>query len=115
MRGTIDLVLTLGAYDITKIKLCFNVSYGIHSDCKSHTGGAIYWVWSVLLSKFQKQKLNTKSPTEAKIIGVIYYVPNVIWARMFLGTEGFVIEENILFQHNQSENKIEDYGKTSSG
>ena len=37
--GTIDLVLTLGADDITKMKSWVNVSYGIHSDCKSHTGG----------------------------------------------------------------------------
>ena len=53
--GTIDLVLTLGADDITKMKSWVNVSYGIHSDCKSHTGGAMSWVWSVFLSKCQKK------------------------------------------------------------
>ena len=36
LRGTIDLVLTLGAYDITKMKSWVDVSYGIHSDCKIH-------------------------------------------------------------------------------
>ena len=32
LRGTIDLVLTLGADDITKTKPWVNVLYGIHSD-----------------------------------------------------------------------------------
>ena len=32
LRGTIDLVLTLGADDITKMKSWVDVSYGVNSD-----------------------------------------------------------------------------------
>ena len=60
------------------------------------------WGWGVLLSKSQKQKLNTKSSTEGEIVGVSDYLPNVIWARMFLDEQGFKVEENILYQDNQS-------------
>ena len=55
LRVTIDLVLKLGVDDITKMKPCVDVSYGIHSDCKSHTRGAMSWGWGVLLSKHQSK------------------------------------------------------------
>jgi hypothetical protein len=115
LRGTLDLFLTLGADDITNMKTWVDVSYGIHDDCKSHTGGLMSWGWGVLLSKCQKQKLNTKSSTESEIVGVSDYLPNAIWARMFLEGQGFVINENKLYQDNQSSMKIEKNGKRSSG
>ena len=72
------------------------------------------WSWGVLLSKSQKQKLSTKSSTKGEKVGVSDYLPNVIWARMFLNEQGFEIEENILYQDNQSAIKIEENGKRSS-
>ena len=50
-RGTIDLVLTLGANGITKMKSLVNVLYGIHSDCNNHTGKTMSWVWGLILGK----------------------------------------------------------------
>ena len=75
------------------MKSWVDVSYGIHYDCNSHTGEAMSWGLGVLLSKCQKQNLNTKSSTEAEIVGVSNYLPNVIWARMFLEAQGFIIEK----------------------
>jgi hypothetical protein len=115
LRGTIDLVLTIGADDITKMKSWADVSYGTHDDCRSHTGGAISFGWGVLLTKCQKQKLNTKSSTEGEIVGVSDFLPNMIWARMFLEEQGFILKENILYQDNQSAIKIIKNGKRSSG
>ena len=66
------------------------------------------------MSKCQKQQLNTKGSTEAEIVGVSNYLPNLIWTRMLLEAQGFSIEENILFQDNQSAIKIEYNGKASS-
>ena len=115
LRGTIDLVLTIGADDITKAKSWVDVSYAIHNDCRSHTGGAMSWGWGVLLTKCQKQKLNTKSSTEGEIVGVSDFMPNMIWARMFLEGQGILLKENILYQDNQSAIKIVENGKKSSG
>ena len=75
LRGTIDLTLTMGADDITEMKSWVDVSYGIHDDCKSHTGGVMSWGWGVLLTKCQKQKLNTKISTEGEIVGVSNFLP----------------------------------------
>ena len=81
--------MTLGADGIKNMKSWVDVSYGVHDDCRSHTGGLMLWGWGVLLSKSQKQKLNTKSSTEGEIVGVSDYLPNIIWARMFLEEQGF--------------------------
>ena len=115
LRGTMDLVLTLGADDMTKVKSWVDVSYGIHDDCKSHTGGAMSWGWGVLMTKCQKQKLNVKSSTEGEILGVSDFLPTMIWARMFLEEQGYRLQENILYQDNQSAMKIELNGRFSSG
>ena len=63
----------------------------------------------------QKQKLNVKSSTEGETVGASDYLPNMIWARMFLEEQGFALEENILYQDNQSAMKLELNGRMSSG
>jgi len=83
LRGTIDLVLTLGADDIANMQAWVDVAYAVHKDCKSHTGGVMSWGWRVVLSMCKKQKLNTKSSTESEIVGVSDYLPNVIWGKCF--------------------------------
>jgi hypothetical protein len=115
IRGTLDLVLTLGADDTTMMKSWVDVSYGVHADCKSHTGGCISFGWGVLLTKCQKQKLNVKSSTEGEVVGVSDFLPNMIWARMFLAEQGVTLTENILYQDNQSAIKLEKNGRRSSG
>ena len=115
LRGRIDLILTLGADDLLKMKSWVDVSYGIHADCKSHTGGAISWGWGVLGTKCQKQKLNTKRSTKGEIVGVSDFMLNMVWARMFMEAQGYILKENILHQENQSTMKIITNGKRSSG
>ena len=39
LKGTVNLTLTLGADDIKRMKSWVDVSYGVHDDCRSHTGG----------------------------------------------------------------------------
>ena len=73
------------------------------------------WVWVVLLSKCQKQKLNKKTSNEYEIVGVSNYPTNIIWVRMFLEDQGFLIKENIIFQDNQSVIKMYNNGKKYSG
>ena len=62
-----------------------------------------------------KKKLNTKSSTEGEIVGVSDFMPNMIWGRMFLEGQGFILQNNTLYQDNQSAMKIILNGKMSSG
>jgi hypothetical protein len=63
----------------------------------------------------KKQKLNTKSSTEGEIVGVSDFLPNVIWARMFMEAQGDILKKNTLYQDNQSSMKIILNGRKSSG
>lgn len=105
---------TIEANKITKMKSWVDVSYGVHHDCRSHTGGCISFGWGVLLTKCQKQKLNVKSSTKGEIVGVSDFLPNMIWCQMFLSAQGILLEENILYQDNKSAILIEKNAKQLS-
>ena len=62
--------------------------------------------WAVLLTMCKTQKLNTKSSTEGEIVGVSDYLPNVIFAHMFLDAQRDTLIKNTLYQDNQSAMKI---------
>ena len=62
-----------------------------------------------------KQCINTKSSTEAEIVGVNDGMPLVIWMRNFVTTQGYQINDNVVYQDNQSIILLEKNGKASSG
>ena len=67
------------------------------------------------ISSSSKQKINTRSSTEAELVGVNDALTMVIWVRLFLEAQGFDIKENIVFQDNQSTILLENNGKRSIG
>ena len=69
---------------------------------KGQTGGAMSMGIGVLHSKSGKQKLNVKSLTESKLVGNSDYLPYNLWMIMFMGVQGYVIIENLLYQDNYS-------------
>ena len=64
--------------------------------------------------KLSKQKLNTKSSTEAELVGASDYLPNTIWMKVFLEAQGHKVKESILEQDNESAIKLEKNGRTSA-
>ena len=56
----------------------------------------------IIHSKSSKQKLNTKSSTEAELVAVTEYLPYHIWMVNFMKSQGYNINEKVLFQDNQS-------------
>jgi len=59
--------------------------------------------------------LNTKSSTEAELVGASDVLPRNIWLEMFLGAQGYFLEENDFAQDNQSTMKLETNGRRSCG
>ena len=57
----------------------FDVAYGVHADLKIHTGGCIYFEYGMVNCNSSKQKLNTKSSTEAEEVGVSDHLLKNIW------------------------------------
>ena len=66
-----------------------------------------------LHTKSTKQKLNTKSSTEAELVGVSEYLPYHIWLINFLEHQGYKVKEKLLFQDNESTIRMEVNGRNS--
>ena len=78
---------------------------------RSHTGGMMSFGIGALHTKSTKQKLNTKSSTEAELVGVSEYLPYHIWLLNFLKHQGYDVKEKLLFQDNESTIKMEVNGR----
>ena len=73
----------------------------------TYGGGAVQ-------SLSSKQKLNTRSSTEAELVGADDAATKILWTKLFLEAQGIEITHNILYQDNQSAILLEKNGKRSS-
>ena len=116
VSGTLDLTHTLGADDLCKLlRTWVDASYAVHTDMRSHTGGIMSFGLGGLVTKSTKNKPNSKSSTEAELIGASNYLPNVIWVKLFMEAQGYHIHENFFEQDNESAIKLEKNGRRSAG
>jgi hypothetical protein len=115
LRATIGLPLILGINASGKIRWYVDAAFAVHNDMKSHTGAMMTMGQGASGAQSSKQKLSTKSSTEAESVGVDDNISQVIWCRYFLEAQGEVISDNIVYQDNQSAMKLERNGTKSSG
>jgi hypothetical protein len=91
--------------------------FAVHPNMRSHTGGGLTMGqgqgFPIVAS--WKQKLNTKSSTESKLVDVNDIMPIMLWTCYFLLSQGYGIVENLLLQDNKSLILLEQNGKASSG
>jgi hypothetical protein len=114
LRATPEIVLTLEADDIHVIKWHVDGSFAVHNDMKSHTGATMSMGKGSAYATSKKQKLNTKSSTEAELVGVDDVMSQVLWTRYFLEAQGYEVIESKVFQDNQSAILLEKNGRGSS-
>ena len=62
-----------------------------------------------------KQKINTRSSTEAELVGINDAMAMILWVRMFLEEQGFSVKDNVIHQDNQSTMTLENNGRLRSG
>jgi hypothetical protein len=108
-------VLTLEADGSGAIQWWIDASFAVHSDMRSHTGIIMSLGKGSPFSISTRQKLNTKSSTEAELVGVDDGMPIIIWTRQFMIEQGFDLKDNVVFQDNQSAILLERNGRVSSG
>lgn len=77
--STLHYKYTLGSDSMGNVRTWVDASYAVHPDMKSHTGGVMSFGTGGLICKSSKQKLNTKSSTEAELVGASDYLPNLMW------------------------------------
>jgi hypothetical protein len=114
LRGTKELCLTLEADDLDAIKWWVDASFAVHQDMRSHTGGVLSLGKGAIYSTSTRQKLNTKSSTEAELVAADDVLPMMLWTRQFMEGQGYTIKENVLYQDNQSAMLLEINGQQSS-
>ena len=113
LQDTIEDRRVIGINDIDTLETWVDAAYAVHPDMRSHTGGTMSLGTGVIHTKSFKQKLNTKSSTEAELVGVSEYLPYHIWLVNFLQRQGYNIKNKIVYQDNQSAIKMEKNGRNS--
>ena len=62
-----------------------------------------------------KQKINTRSSTEAELVGVNDAMAMILWVRNFLIAQGYSVTDNVVYQDNMSTMLLARNGTKSSG
>ena len=88
VNSTIDLVLTLSVDKFNSIKWWVDASYAIHPNMRGHSGATMTLGKGSIDSTSTKQKLNSKSSTEAELIGMSDIIGQILWTQNFLAEQG---------------------------
>jgi hypothetical protein len=113
-QSTIDLPLVLSADGTGIPRWHVDASYAVHVDMKSHTGGAMTLGKGSRYSTSVKQKLMTRSLTEAKVVAVHDVMPQMLWTAYFMKGQGVHVPDSILYQDNMSAMLLEKNGLASA-
>jgi hypothetical protein len=84
-----------------------DAAYGVHVDCKSHTGIFITLGEGPIFVKSTKQKINSKSSTEAELIALSDAIGDIIWTKELLEAQqnykkDFIANSAVVFEDNKS-------------
>lgn len=109
------LPLTLEADDAHAVKWWVDASLAVHPEMRSHTGATMSMGKGSVHSAFIREKLNTKSSTEAELVAVDGVVPVALWTRHFPEAQGHNVSGTDALQDNQSAMLPEKNGRASSG
>jgi len=114
VRKTKDMGIGLEGTKNLSVAAYVDASYGVHEDMKSHTGVVIGIGKGPIYSKSSTQKLNTKSSTEAELVGLSDSTNQIIWVRNFLEEQGYHLPPAKVYQDNMSTIALIKNGKSGS-
>jgi hypothetical protein len=114
MNHTKELELTLSYDPEVAVSAYIDASYGVHDDGKSHTGMVITLGSGSVDTVSTNQKINTKSSTEAELVGISDKTSKVIWHRNFLIHQGMKMPTSKIHQDNMSTISLIKNGKSNS-
>jgi hypothetical protein len=114
LRWTIGLPLILEADNLHIIKWWVDASYAVHPGMARHTGGMMTLGKGATYGTSTRQKINTKSSTEAELVGVNDVMPQVLWTKYWMEAQGYNIDENTIGRDNQLLMLLKNNGRASS-
>ena len=82
-----------------------------------HTGGTLLSLGKghPCSASRRRQKINTRSSTEAELVGINGLMPMILWTRLFMEAQGYDVSDNVVFQDSKSTMLLARNGKGSSG
>ena len=110
---TKDLYLTIEVDNNGIIEWSVDAAFAVHSDMKSHSGGTMTMGKGSVISRSSKQKLNTKSSTEAELVATDDMTGHIMWTKYFLEEQGYDFK-TVLLQDNKSTMLLLENGRESS-
>jgi hypothetical protein len=114
VRNTKALGIVLEPGDVISIIAYIDAAYGVHADYRSHTGAVIGIGLGPIYASSARQKINTKSSTEAELVGLSDKSSQVIWTINFLEAQGYNTKPAKIYQDNQSTLALIKSGKSNS-
>ena len=107
------IVLKPGEGDL-HITASADAAYGVHADGKSHSGLCIALGDGPVFVRSAKQKIVSKSSTEAELISLTDGCSQIIWSRDFLIAQGYNVGAATVYQDNKSTMDMVAAGKSTS-
>ena len=101
LQETQNKCLTLATTDPSKVVWSIDASFAVHPDMKSHSGMTMTMGKGAITLLSRKQKLNTRSSTEAELVAV--------------DNQGCPTQAHIVLQNNESAICLEKNGHKSMG
>ena len=114
LESTLHLTLRLQADETNLLQWWVDAAYATHPDMKGHTGATFTMGHGSIYSNSLKQQLVARSSTEAELIGVHDILPQILWTRNFLLSQGYPVQKNVVYQDNMSAMLLENNGRKSS-
>jgi Reverse transcriptase (RNA-dependent DNA polymerase) len=115
LKNTVNEVLTIKMNKKEGIKWYVDAAFAVHKDMRSHTGAFMTLGQGAFYATSTKQKINTRSSTEAELVSLDDVLAKVLWVKRFMSDQGLNTTHNIIYRDNVSSMKLEENGKSSSG
>ena len=103
----------MSADDTQTIQWHVDAAFAVHQDYKSHTGATMTLGKGTICSVSTKQKVNTRSSTEAELVGLDDVLSKVQWTKNFIQAQGFHVK-TVVYRDNTSSMKLEENGRASA-
>ena len=114
LQSTSDQKLTLRVGAEVVLRAYVDSSFGTYDDCKSVTGIVIMLGNAPVYFKSSKQKIVTRSSTEAELVGISDALSQILWTREFTMAQGIPLGPAILYQDNKSTIFLAEKGRSTS-
>ncbi len=113
LKSTQDEVTSMSADDTQTIQWHVDAAFAVHEDYRSHTGATMTLGKGTICSVSTKQKVNTRSSTEAELVGLDDVLSKVQWTKNFIQAQGFQVK-TVVYRDNTSSMKLEENGRASA-